>query len=453
MGAIKKVGIEFHAKIDTNRDLIGKASEFTAQVIVDSTGTVLNDGDTLGTGTISVGAFSEVGTTGIYRAPITIPEEGDYTISVKWTDTDDSTKTEYIPFPVEVTSADMNDIKDLIDALQADITDVKTQVDLLDEAELNNIAEQVTTVDDTVNSIKTLITDYRGSFVVDGDESALLVVGADVLGDTSGATGTIIEVNVNGDGDTAVTIDTQTGVFAAGETVSVSGTSTTGTILSVSNNAVNSVMEFVEAINDALTGGGSSLDALAAYTDNLELMLEGKEYVDTTGATVLEADSKGLVEIYAAIEANGTSIADNNTAISTLTTDVSNLRTSVEYKVDAVQTTLDDMLDDANSDSLMYKVDAIRTAVNANTAILEDTTYGNEALKNLIDVLDTNLDALIADWADGGRLETRFDTLDTSLTSINDAITAQTTHLDSRFDSVDAALALLGSTQQYKGFV
>jgi hypothetical protein len=44
--------------------------------------------------------------------------------------------------------------------------------------------------------------------------------------------------------------------------------------------AVNSVMEFVTQINDALTSGGSSLSALSQYTDNLELMLEGKAYTD-----------------------------------------------------------------------------------------------------------------------------------------------------------------------------
>jgi peptidoglycan hydrolase CwlO-like protein len=451
MASVKKAGIEFYAKIDTNRDLIGAESQFSAEVIVDADGSILSDGSNGTNGTVSIGAFSEVGSTGIYRAPITLPDEGDYTVSVKWTD---GTDTEYIPFPVEIKSADMSDIKDLIDALQADMKDVKDQVDVLDEAELNGIAEQVQSVDEAVNNIKALVAEYVGSFEISGDETGLLTVGSTVSGDTSGATGEITAVVYDAGTDiTGVTVDSQEGVFVTGETVSVGRSSSTGTITTVSNNPVNSVMEFVEAINSALTEGGSSLDVLASYTDNLELMLEGKEYVDTEGNTVSAEDSKGLAEIYAAIEANGVDIADNNTAIANLSTDVANLKTSVEGKVDAVQSTLDGMLDETDSDSLVSKLNAVKTAVEANQTTLEDAGYGLEALKNLIDTVDTNLDGLIADFADGGRLEVRFDTIDTTLDNLSTAINDQTTHLDSRFDDVDAALAAISSTQQYKGFV
>jgi peptidoglycan hydrolase CwlO-like protein len=212
-------------------------------------------------------------------------------------------------------------------------------------------------------------------------------------------------------------------------------------------------MEFVSAINDALDNGGSGLEALEGYTDNLELMLEGKEYVDTTGATVAAADSHGLTEIFAAIESNGTDIETANTAITDLDGDVAALRTSVEAKVDAVQATLDGMLDAADAGSLVSKVDAIKVVVDANKATLEDAGYGLSAIKDLIDTLDTNLDALIADWADGGRLEVRFDDIDTGLADINTAITNQTTHLDGRFDDLDSAIATIAGAQQYKGFV
>jgi hypothetical protein len=379
MGAIKKAGVEFFAKIDTNRDLIGKASEFTAEVIVDADGTVLDDSAT----NASIGAFSEVGSTGIYRAPITLTDEGDYTVSVKWTD---GTDTEYIPFPVEVKSADMSDIKALIDTLQTDMTAVKGQVDTLDEAELNGIAEQVTALADHVATIEGLL---------DGDDNASLEV----------------------------------------------------------------LKQLLEDIN-----GNEGIEKLKTFVDNVELMLEGKEYVDTEGNTVAADDSKGLVEIYNAIAANGTSIADANTAISDLSNQVSVFRTSVETKVDDVQAAVDALTDDTNADSLVSKINAVKTVVDANSDVLTDAGFGNEALKNLIDTLDTNLDALIADFADGGRLEVRFDTIDTAIsdldgalstakTEITDAITAQTTHLDGRLDDIDAALGNISGAQQYKGFV
>jgi hypothetical protein len=384
MGAIKKAGVQFHAKIDTNRDLIGQAAQFSAEVIVDADGSILTDASA----NASIGSFVEVGSTGIYRAPITLTDQGDYTISVKWTD---GTATEYIPFPVEVKSADMSDLETLLAALQADMTSVKNQVDTLDETELNGISEQVAAIDTTVNNIKTLIDDEDGA-------------------------------------------------------------------------TVNSVMEFVTAINTALADGGSGLAALKTYTDNLELMLEGKAYTDTNGNPVTEADSKGLAEIFAAIESNGTDIATANAAITNLDSDVAAFKTSVEAKVDQVQADLTQGITDVRAD-----IAAVQTVVNANAAILGNVAFGNSALKDLIDNLDGDLVTALA------AVNTRFDTVDAANTTntttitdaiaaldavvdagivtVTDAITAQTATLEGRFDTIDSALANISGAQQYKGFV
>ena len=383
MGAIKKAGVQFYAKIDTNRDLIGAADQFSAEVIVDTDGSILtNDSDNA-----SIGAFSEVGSTGIYRAPITLTDEGDYTISVKWTDGD---ATEYIAFPVEVKSADMSDLETLLNTLQGDMTAVKDQVDVLDEETLNALDAKINTINTTVDNIK-LLTD-------------------------------------NPDG------------------------------------TVNSVMEFVKSINDALTTGGNSLSVLSGYTDNLELMLEGKAYTDTTGTAVAEADSKGLAEIFAEIQTNGVDITTANTAISNLSTQVSDFKKSVETKVDQVQADLTQGVSDIRDD-----VAAVKTVVDANAAILGDAAFGNSALKDLIDNLDGDLTSALAD------VNTRFDTVDSNatantttitdaiaaldsvvdagITKVTDAIDAQTTTLEGRFDTVDSALADISTAQRYKGFI
>jgi len=358
MGAIKKAGVQFHAKIDTNRDLIGAAAQFTAEVIVDADGSILTDASA----NASIGAFTEVGSTGIYRAPVTLTDQGDYTISVKWTD---GVNTEHIPFPVEVKSADMSDLETLLNTLQTDMTSVKTQVDVLDEATLNALDAKINTINTTVDAIK-LLTDNPGG-------------------------------------------------------------------------AVNSVMEFVTAINDALSTGGNSLSVLSGYTDNLELMLEGKAYTDTTGAAVAAADSKGLAEIFAEIQTNGVDIATANTALTNLSAQVTAFKTSVEGKVDQVQLDLTQGVTDIRAD-----VAAVKTVVDANSAILGDAVYGNAALKALIDGVSGDLATAVTTITNADAANT---------TTITDAITAAKTAMDSRFDTVDSALANISGAQTYKGFV
>jgi len=458
MGAIKKAGVEFYAKIDTNRDLIGAADQFSAEVIVDTTGDVLTDDSA----NASIGAFVEVGETGIYRAPITLTDEGDYTISVKWTD---GTSTEYIPFPVEVKAADMTDIKDLIDALQTDMTSVKEQIDVLDEAELNGISEQVTSVNESVEYIKELISDVTTTVTVAGDATAAFTEDGKVVGKTSGAEGVVSVATYDADADvTTVTLSNTKGVFEVEDVTATDGSTQTLTSTTVAGSAVDSVMEFVNALNDSIADGNDSLNVIKTYTDNLELMLEGKEYTDTEGNVVSADDSKGLAEIYTEITANGVSIADANTAIANLDTKVGDIQTSVEGKIADVQAAVDALTDADNADSLVSKVNAIKTVVDANSDVLTDAGYGLEALKGLIDTANSSIDDLVADWADGGRLEVRFDTLDSTLsdldtavnnakTAIQDDIANLSSSLDDKYAALDSKLDSIAGAQQYKGFV
>jgi hypothetical protein len=308
---------------------------------------------------------------------------------------------EYIPFPVEVKSADMSDLESLLNTLQSDMTSVKGQVDVLDEAELNGIAEQATSIQTTVDNIKTLIND--------------------------------------GDGAT-----------------------------------VNSVMEFVEAINNALTTGGSSLSVLAGYTDNLELMLEGKAYTDTEGNAVSEEDSKGLAEIFAAITSNGTDIATANAAITALQTSVNTHTTTITDAISASQTAVETAITNAKA-SIETNVAAVKTVVDSNAALLADAGFGLEAIKNLIVTADAAVDTLAARFDDGGDVEVRFDAIDSAIanidadivaaiTTVTDAVSATQTaiqtdianlssSLDTKYAALDSKLDTIAGAQQYKGFV
>jgi peptidoglycan hydrolase CwlO-like protein len=359
----------------------------------------------------------------------------------------------------------MTDIKDLIDALQSDMTSVKEQIDVLDEAELNGISEQVTSVNESVEYIKELISDVTTTVTVAGDATAAFAEGGKVVGQTSGAEGVVSVATYDADADvTTVTLSNTKGVFEVEDVTAVDGSTQTLTGATVAGSAVDSVMEFVNALNDSIAAGNDSLNVIKTYTDNLELMLEGKEYTDTEGNVVSADDSKGLAEIYAEITANGVSIADANTAIANLDTKVGDIQTSVEGKIADVQAAVDALTDADNADSLVSKINAIKTVVDANEATLEDEGYGLEAIKGLIDTANSSIDSLVADFADGGRLEVRFDDLDTAVANVSDAVADARTaiqddianlssSLDDKYAALDGKLDALSSAQSYKGFV
>jgi len=137
---------------------------------------------------------------------------------------------------------------------------------------------------------------------------------------------------------------------------------------------LNSIMDFVTEINNALTGSETSLAVLAGYTDNLELMLEGKAYTDTEGNPVTEADSKGLSETYALIE----SVKGDTTVVSTLIADM--------------QTAITATINNAHTD-IITRIAAVNTIVTANQDHLESSGYGLATLKTSLDELQVSIDS------------------------------------------------------------
>jgi hypothetical protein len=174
MGTIKKTGVDFYAKVDTNRDLFGEASGFEASYLNDATGTVLDvanafsevvrsvagaadtasadalagartvalndvtgfeDGDTIQdangnmyyvesiSGTdlnlksklvadiTSGDAITQVGNTGIYRVAVNIATPGDYTLVVSNPDVN----MQNIAFPVTIADEILDDAQIKLD--------------------------------------------------------------------------------------------------------------------------------------------------------------------------------------------------------------------------------------------------------------------------------------------------------------------------------------------------
>lgn len=169
---------------------------------------------------------------------------------------------------------------------------------------------------------------------------------------------------------------------------------------------VNSVMEFVKQIDDALSGSGSGLAALSGYTDDIENMLLGTEFLadGTTANPFYDAANPGIAKessLTAGFAALGTAITDSQTVVT-----------------DAIT---------AAKDAVQLDVAAVQTVVDANKANLENAGYGLIALKDLIDTLSTDV----------GISETNI--LDV-LGDASNGLAAINTNLTTRFDAVDAKL-------------
>ncbi len=234
---------------------------------------------------------------------------------------------------------------------------------------MGNHEAPVVVVDATIDDVK---------LVVDDLTTTLATVAADVDG-------------LNG--DTLVTLKNDIAAISAliddGDT---SGTATT-------------VLDFVTQINDALNSG-SGLSALEGYTDDIENMLLGTEFLadGTTANPFYDATNPGV--------AKESSLA---AALVTLQGNISSAQTAV---TDAITT---------SEGVITGKTDALQIVVDANKATLEDAGFGLAALKALIDGVNTAV-------TDG---ETNI------LNVLNDAangLVAIKTELVSRFDSVDAKL-------------
>lgn len=324
--AIKKAGVQFYLKVDTNEDLLGKAANFSAEYIEDATGT----------STAVTGPFTEP-LDGLYLCPVTIPATGEYTVVIK--NATDGMGNH--PTPVVVVDATIDDVNDAITSLTTAVAAVQVEVDALDGVSLQAIK-------DNVEAVKLLLDDSDGS-------------------------------------------------------------------------TVNSVMEFVAQIDAALADGGSGLAALSGYTDDIEFMLTGTEFLadGSTANPFYDVDNPGVAKE------------------STLVTGLAALTASISGATD--YTPRFDTLDAATA--------AVQAVVDANSNALTDAGFGLSALKDLIDGLstsvgthDTDIKAILNDATNG-------------LAAIKTDILTELGLMDAKLDTIVNNTGATVSAVAYKAFI
>lgn len=317
--SVKKAGVAFKVKIETNSDFTGQAGGFSSYYINDANG-IRTD---------IVGAFTEDGNTpGLYFSPnVTIPAAGDYTLVVN----NGAAGMDNHPTPIVVTVATIDDVKVVVDGLEATLALVAADVDGLDGQNLLDIKA-------TLEQIKLLVDDADGT-------------------------------------------------------------------------AVNSVMGFVTQINAALENGSSGLAALSGFTDDIENMLLGTQFLSdgVTQNPFYDAANPGAAKEATLVE-----------GLTSLQTDIAVFRTSLETKAANIQAA----------------VNAVKVVVDSNEAMLSNAGYGLANLKVLIDAMAVNVElhganvtALLVDGTSGlaaikTEIVTRFDNVDGSLASLHTKIDA-----------------------------
>jgi len=378
---MRKVGIPFNPGVAVDPDLTGLADTLSAKYRLEGSTDDFIDIE---------GTFTEE-YPGFYTIPLTINTPGSYLIKFESTDSRIGNHEGY----VQVSATSLDDIQNAIDNIQADLSAVKTQVDLLDENELNNIHEEVSSLTTTVESINKLMSDSTDYYIeLNGDETNIITENIVLTGTDSGAYGTVQSVTYDSENNiTKVTVTDVVGVYQVGETVTDGTNTTTGTIQLTTQNVVNSVYEFVENINQALLSGGSSLDVLRNYSLDVEHLLKGDDTLED-GSSCPTA-GKGLVAIFDELTNTHTDISSLKTLAEDTTFGFSALKDTMDNGISSIESKIDSLVDENDSNSLASKLNTINTIVTNNSNILGDDVYGNEAILNAINSLssgDTTID-------------------------------------------------------------
>lgn len=138
---MRKVGVEYDITRQLNPELSGLADTLTLKY--------KKKGDTNYT---VGGAFTE-DAEGLYISPIIYDTKSVYHIVVDSTDA----RVKQFAGYVSVDSFDIEDVKVAVDGVQDDVTAIKAKTDLLNTAELENLAEQITAVDTNLGNLTTLV--------------------------------------------------------------------------------------------------------------------------------------------------------------------------------------------------------------------------------------------------------------------------------------------------------
>lgn len=422
---MRKVGVQFYPGIGVDPDLTGLASTLTAKYKL--------EGSTAGFTAIS-GTFTEE-YPGFYTIPLTLNAAGSYLIVFESTDSRIGIKEGY----VEVSNTSIDDIKLAIDQAQNDITLVKQQVDVLDEAELNNVAEQITALQAVTDKIVTALNDTTDVyFELNGDETANLTKGMTITGVTSGASGILNSATYDATTDiTKVVVNGVTGAYVVGESVNNGSVNTTGVIQAITVNIVNSVLEFVNQINETLLSGGSSLDILRKFSLDVEHMILGDATLEDGSAN--PTVGKGVTQIFDELVSTHTDLTALKALAEDATFGFSALKTAITNSQTAIETKITALMDETDPNSIAGRIVSVQATVDANANILGDATFGNSAIRTAID----NLAAQNA--TENTNVLNTLNDASTGLAAIKTAVMDQLAIMDGKLDTIistqDASVA------------
>jgi hypothetical protein len=414
--SVKKAGVQFYITVDTGADLIGAGANFSL-VVRNNT-----NGDT-STG-ITTGSFSELAESpGTYQAAVTVSNAGDYTVIIK----NPTNNLGNITAPLIITNATIDDIYLAVDTLEEISTNIFNEVKNLDGDSIAGVQESISNLNLEIQNISGLLANKTAILkFASTDESGKVDVGTIVTGQDSAAVGRVESVNYDGT-DTFVNLSQVVGEFVASgtaEQISGDGGTTTSGVDTVvyGNTATDTLMEFVERINESLNSE-DGLAVISGYTDDIENMLQGTEFLkDGSDNPFYDAANPG--------------VANESTLVEALATLQSNI-TTAENNVNSHT----DLLVGANSDTstgtLFGDLYLLKTVVDANRTHLEDSGYGLAALETLLNSVETTL-GTPTDVAGGFTVYSKIAGVTSELANGTYGLSAIKTFLESMDDKLDS---------------
>jgi len=382
--SIKKAGVAFKLKLDTNADLTGQAANFSSYYIDDS----------LGTKTDITSEFTEdANTAGLYMVEVTIPTPGDYTIVIN----NPIIGMDNFSAPLVVVAATIEDVKNEVDTLLTTLNTVATDVAGINGDSIDNLAA-------VTDKLLNLVDENSQDLNFGSDAWVYDNVTAEIenYDDTSIKARFVNKyITLNGDHHVVVT-DFSVRPFQQGDKLRPVGAEAGSSIPIVT---YNNITHFINDINTLLTSSAVGLGALAGYTDDIENMLNGTEFLSdgTTANPFYDATNPGALKE------------------STLKAKLEELKTSIQTAITNTQA------------AVQNDVAAVQTVVSSNKTVLEDAGYGLSALSNLVGVLNSNL------TTNSNSILNILNDATNGLVAINNLITT-------RFDTVDSSLANVDST-------
>lgn len=423
--SVKKAGVQFYITVDTGADLTGIGANFSLTVRNNSNGDV-------STG-ITTGSFSELSeSAGTYQAAVTISNAGDYTVIIA----NSTNSLGNITAPLIITNATIDDIYDAVDTLETISNNIYSEVQNLDGDSIAAVQTSITNLSTEIESISGLLANKTAVLTFEGaDESANIDVGTIVTGQDSAALGRVETVNFDGT-DTIVNLSQVIGEYdlAGNEEISGDGGTTTTGIDNVvyGNTATDTLMEFVEAINASINSE-DGLAVIAGYTDDIENMLNGTEFLKdgSTPNPFYNASNPGVAK-------EATLVNALTTLQSAITTAENNINSHTDGLVGANSDTV--------SGTLFGDLYLLKQVVNANKSHLEDSGYGLQALETLLNNVETTLGAP-TDASGSDTVYSKIADVTSELSNATYGLSAIKTFLetmDSKLDSIETKIDSIG---------